>query len=204
MKLFVFVSLLVASFLSLSCAAQPSYYYSKQGQKVLGHIVFHPSQLLSKSGVKTGYISFREADRSKEAKLSIEQFSAFVIGIDSFAVINHLRLQQHQTRPVADIVQVLEKGKMNLYLHRTSQKGGNKLNIVETYVLALAGSATSLCLYTFDTQQEELATLFEAEPRLQGLIRSGKVRVESIPNLVRAYNSSNKAAYHSKSSKREN
>lgn len=110
MKFFVFVTILLAAILSFPCSAQSSYYYSKQGQKVIGHLAFYPSQLLSKGGVKAGYVIFREADKTKDAKLSAEQFSAFVIGIENFAVIENLRLQEHQTREIADIFQVLEKG----------------------------------------------------------------------------------------------
>lgn len=184
--------LLLASCLSFFCPAQSAYYYGKKGEKMIGEIDFHHPKLQANGSLKPAYLTFRAFNQSKREKLSLEDLSAFVMGIDSFTVINHLKVQQNQTQAGADLVQVLEKGKMNLYLHESSQGKANKKVYKETYILSLAGSKTYLCLYELSKQVNQLASLFEANPRFQKLILAHKLKVQDIPQLVRAYNASYK------------
>jgi hypothetical protein len=179
--------------------AQSSYYYSNQGQKLEGNIVFHLSWLGAKGSIKPGHITFSEVGKQKSVKLNIEDISAFVIDSDSFTVVQNLKLGENQAKEVEDVVQVVEKGKMNLYLHRSRQGSESKPAFIQKYILSLSGRKTSLCIYDFEKQQKDIASLFESNPRLKELILSGKVSTETIPNLVKAFNGASPGAYNSRS-----
>ncbi|QHT71706.1 hypothetical protein GXP67_36095 [Rhodocytophaga rosea] len=198
MRYLCLLMLVFAPYFVIPSLAQSSYYYSRQGQKLEGNIVFHPSLQGAKGIIKPGYILFSEVGKQKSQKLTPEDISAFVIGSDSFTVVHNLKLAENQSKEVEDVVQVVEKGKMNLYLH-TSRPGSEITSpSIEKYILFLAAKKISLCIYDFDKQQKEVGALFESNPRLKELIMSGKVQVESIPNLVKAFNGASPGAYSSR------
>jgi hypothetical protein len=178
--------------------AQSSYYYSKQGQKLEGNIVFHPSLLGAKGSIKPGHITFSELGKQKCIKLNLEDISAFVIDSDSFTVVENLKLGENGHKEVEDLVQVVEKGKMNLYLHSSRQGSESKPDFIQKYILSLSGRKTSLCIYDFEKQQKEIASLFESNPRLKELILSGKVSTQTIANVVKAFNGATPGTYSSR------
>lgn len=187
-----------APFFVFPSLAQSSYYYSRQGQKLEGNIVFHPSMLGAKGNIKPGYILFSEVGRQKSVKLTPEDISAFVIGNDSFTVIQHLKISENQSKGVEDMVQVVEKGKMNLYVHISRPGSEIKPPFMEKYILSLPVKKTLLCIYDFEKQQKEIGALFESNPRLKELILSGKVNEEGLPNLVKAFNGASAGTYNSR------
>lgn len=190
--------LLFASYITFPSLAQSSYYYSRQGLKLEGSIVFHPSLLQAKGSIKPGYILFNEAGRQKNVKLTSKDISAFVIESDSFTVVQNLKLSENQSKGLEDIVQVVEKGKINLYVHASRTGSESKPPFLEVYILSIPAKQTLLCIYDFEKQQEQIGALFESNPRLKELILSGKVNVEAIPNLVKAFNAASPGSYNSR------
>lgn len=124
---YLFLLILVfVSYLAFPSLGQSSYYYTKKGQKLEGSIAFHPSLLGVKGSIKPGYILFSEVGKQKSVKLTPEDISAFVVDRDSFAIVQHLKLSEDQSKGVEDMVQVVEKGKMNLYVHASRPGSENK------------------------------------------------------------------------------
>jgi hypothetical protein len=155
----VFLFLIVSHISVYAQKFKPGVYYDKKGEKhqgfirhVIGNCGFGPCN----------NIQFIKNKQSKKLKLSVHDISSFIIESDSFTITN---LKQFEALGLEqkDFIQIIELGKINLYLHHSkveSQYGSFK---VETPILSKEGLIASTGKSTY---YERIPTFFNGASEL--------------------------------------
>src|SRR5688572_7377908 len=99
------------------------HYYTNDGKKIEGVIKFGRATF-SAFGSKPSNIKFKADANSKAIKLTAEDISAFVIGKDSFAIVQNIKINSIAGEYTRDFAQVVEVGHINLFVHKSSSSNG--------------------------------------------------------------------------------
>jgi hypothetical protein len=185
---FVLVILTVLLFEVQTLFAAPfldGYYYAKDGQKVEGLIKFNRGSF-SVFGSRPSSIKFKSNSGSKSVKLTPDDILSFVVESDSFTTIYNFKINSISGEYTQDFAQVIEVGKISLYLHRSSSSDG-KMHYEHDNFIISADHRKFLGLWNFNRQREEIAKYFSNRPDLVEKILDKKDKT-SIRLLVRDFN----------------
>jgi hypothetical protein len=91
------------------------YYFTKNGDKVAGLLRFDYGRTRLING--SCRLLFKPSKEEKTKRFTAGDICCFVIEKDSFAILEHFEINLMEGR-IRDFAQVLEKGKINLFLYR--------------------------------------------------------------------------------------
>ncbi|MFM7858162.1 MAG: hypothetical protein ACKO96_41145 [Flammeovirgaceae bacterium] len=166
------------------------HYYKKDGTKISGLIKFkYGGNVFTNKSDGDCSISFKTDKRGKKINLTTNDICCFVIEKDSFAIIKNFRLNAFVTYP-QDFAQVLEIGKINLYLYySTVQSGsgqyGGIVSTVTDWVIEKDGKADKLTKKKF----KELVPLYLVDyPELLDKINNDQLKYDDSEKIIKMYN----------------
>src|SRR5688572_3900549 len=122
----IFILLAILTLQSKSLLAAPflkGHYYTNDGKRIEGLIKFGRATF-SAFGSKPSNIKFKANAGSSPVKLTAEDISAFVIGKDSFAIVQNIKINSIHGEYKRDFAQVIEIGSINLFVHKSSSSDG--------------------------------------------------------------------------------
>lgn len=164
------------------------YYFTDESNKFAGQIKLIRASV-SVFGSKPTSIRIKRGDQNK--KLKLKDMKGFVIEKDSFALISNFEINSIGGRFEKDFAKVLEKGKINLYIHYSSSSDGKFVYTLDRYVLNKAGSDKYYGIYDRDSHKQYLLSLIKDNAELTDQVKnmSKKEWIEEIPFIIRKYNS---------------
>jgi hypothetical protein len=140
-------------------------------------------------------IKFYKEEEEKGENLSKKDMASFVIGSDSFALVNDFMatpLVKYKT----DFAKVLDTGAINLYVHiRKARQSGNSgaayyAIYLEEYLIRKNASNDYFCIRGKKTLRDIFLPMIENCPELHNSVSSMKPKdaIEQLPALVKEYN----------------
>lgn len=179
--------------LALICQFQTStaekflsgHYYTKEGKKIEGLIKYNRATF-SAFGSKASSIKYKASSDDKPIKLTAEDITSFVIGADSFAIIKNFKINSVNGEYEQDFAQVIERGPINLFMHRSASSDGKVSYDNDRYVISNEKNGC-FGIWNFVKQREEIAKYFSARPDLVEKILNKKDETPFL-DLVRDYN----------------
>jgi len=190
MKQFVIICIVFLSGLSAYAGSfKHGYYFDLQGHKTEGLLQYVQGSF-GLLFTRPGYLKFRNSDDSKTVRLSPGEVQSFVIGNDSFVVLNNIKVNTTSGNFKKDFAVVIKMGALNLYEHQCWLFNG-KYNFQHPSYILSKGDSCVIIIWNPKKQQEQIARFFQDRTDLEELVLSDKYYLK-IPELVDLYNSSNR------------
>ncbi len=172
-------------------------YLVLKGNRIEEGYIKHGSSSWSMFDANYGITTFKATLESKRIKIRKKKdVIGFVIGADSFAIKEHIKVAKRSPTFRKDFVKVLETGKINLYVHeskktvsyhnqQTYQSFGDTFWYT-TYLLCKDGE----CLNVYDVteQNERILELIKDDKALVTELRKEDPEDWEIRDLVKMYN----------------
>jgi len=137
-------------------------------------------------GSKPGNIKFKANSNSAPIKLTAEDISAFVIGTDSFAIVQNIKINSINGEYARDFAQVVETGHLNLFVHKSSSSDGKFSYEHDKFVIS-KDNKVFLGIWNFNKQRNEIAEYFSERPDLKNQILDKKDET-TLQTLVKEFN----------------
>jgi len=137
-------------------------------------------------GSKPSNIKFKANAGSTAVKLTAEDISAFVIGKDSFAIVQNIKINSIQGEYKRDFAQVIEVGRINLFVHKSASSDGQFSYDNDKFVLS-RDNKVFLGIWNINKQREEIAEYFSERPDLLAKILDKKDETP-IQTIVKEFN----------------
>ena len=184
--LFALMTILTFQFQTLLAAPfVKGHYYTNDGKKIEGLIKFGRATF-SAFGSKPGNIKFKANSNSAPIKLTAEDISAFVIGTDSFAIVQNIKINSINGEYARDFAQVVETGHLNLFVHKSSSSDGKFSYEHDKFVIS-KDNKVFLGIWNFNKQRNEIAEYFSERPDLKNQILDKKDET-TLQTLVKEFN----------------
>ena len=184
----IFILLTILTLQSKSLLAAPflkGHYYTNDGKKIEGLIKFGRATF-SAFGSKPSSIKFKANANSKAEKLTAEDISGFVIGKDSFAIVQNIKINSIHGEYTRDFAQVIEVGRINLFVHKSSSSDGKVSYDHDKFVIS-NDNKVFLGIWNFNKQREEISEYFSERPDLKAKIMDKKDETP-VQTLVKEFN----------------
>ena len=155
----------------------PGYYYTREGEKVKGWL---------KCSQNNTYFKFKSNENDKAKTIKPDQCDGYVIGIDSFAVIENFNVQRNLGAFHSDdreYAEVIEKvGTLTFYKHTRA----GLQNSIDTYIVK-ADSSTDYISFPKGTKKfKDVGTeIFGSFESLRNGFQTEKYETSDIPALVK-------------------
>ena len=184
----IFILLSILTLQPKSSLAEPflkGHYYTNDGKRVEGLIKFGRATF-SAFGSKPSNIKFKANSSSSTVKLTAEDISAFVIEKDSFAIVQNIKINSIHGEYARDFAQVIEVGRINLFVHKSSSSDGKFSYDHDKFVIS-KDNKVFLGIWNINKQREEISEYFSERPDLLAKILDKKDETP-IPMLVKEFN----------------
>lgn len=184
-SVFILLTILTIHFQTLIAAPfLKGHYYDGNGKKIEGLIKFSRASF-SVFGSKPSSIKFKPNSDSKALKLTPDDISSFVVGSDSFAIVQNIKINSISGEYVKDFAQVIESGSISLFVHKSTSGNGQMVFDNDRYVISKGSKFIGI--WNYKKQKDEIAKFFEDRQDLKDKILSMD-ESESIQKLVKEYN----------------
>jgi hypothetical protein len=177
---------LSGQFYDLYPAVGEGWYYEKDGRKIPGLLnLSYGENMFTDKSVGACKLIYRSEEGAKKEKYSTRDICCFVIGKDSFSIIKNFQLDLI-TGYEQDFAQVLQSGKINLYLYYyTAMQSIGGLYTVATWLIEKEGKIEKLTKSTF----KKLMTKYLSDyPELITKINNKILAYDDTEEIIRIFN----------------
>ncbi|MEM8893874.1 MAG: hypothetical protein AAGC88_04795 [Bacteroidota bacterium] len=190
LKLIVVLTLFGSLLPVLTSKAQrfkEGYYYTNEGEKVVGQVRHVFSAKFGNMGDNT--IVFRERKGAKKLKLDSYEIKSFVIEKDSFIVVKNFKINAFANYS-RDFAKVLISGKLTLLLHHTTATNGSGAVMMTTPVTTylINGQGKTRRMSTNKDFRQVLPTFLVGAPEIIEKIESKDYSKPHLRQIIREYN----------------
>jgi hypothetical protein len=155
------------------------HYYTKDGTKREGLLRFQYDGKTDKSDGDCS-LDYKAFDKAGKENFTTDDVCCFVIGMDSFATVKNMVWSPMVTY-AEDFAQVVETGKMNLYVHWNKSQQG-------TYTNWVIGKDKKVEKLTRDQFNDLMPAYLADYPELLKQVQSRDLRFDDIQEIVKKYN----------------
>ncbi|MGE4288639.1 MAG: hypothetical protein AB7E36_08130 [Salinivirgaceae bacterium] len=174
-----------------------SYYYTPDGEKVEGYILFKEGKLSGFTGLKPSHIKFKKDIDSKPIELTANEVSSFIVYKDSFAIIQNANIKYEcgmntmSDICIKDFAKVILTGKINAYLYYSRVNLGT-YGVHYNEEIVLSKDNIKYQSFFLKKQKNEFAEFIADNEKLKEYILSTKHKDIAILDVISQYNNASR------------